>query len=152
NSSVIGKMEKKMGVRGGPPLDDPCPERRKAGDLHGQLVLIRPQPRHVTEALALAEHVARGNPALVVCTLPAFQPRPGGGIEKMMRERAGVAGSKNGGVAGTQVLIDDDSVVDGEPRLARQLDTWRNADRHENNVAVDRGPVVENDAGHLCVA
>jgi hypothetical protein len=48
----------------------------------------------------------------------------------------------------TQVLVDDDSVVDLETGLRGELGAGDGADANDDHVGVDQCPVAEHDTGH----
>ena len=57
-----------------------------------------------------------------------------------------VAGGEDAGNARLQVLVDEDAVVDREPGRLGELDARGDADADDDEVAVDRAPVVQLDA------
>ena len=90
----------------------------QAGDLQGEVVLIRPEPRHGRDGLGGPEHVAGGERALVLRIAPGFQPDAAAAIDRQ-RERAAVAGGENVRVAGLQEIVDGDAVVERQARRSR---------------------------------
>ena len=91
----------------------------KAGDLQGQVVLIRPEPRHGLDRLARRRAWPSPPRALVLRIAPRFEPHAPAAIERM-RERAAVAGGEDVGIAGREPLVDGDAVLDRQACRARR--------------------------------
>ena len=63
-----------------------------------------------------------------------------------VRDVRDVACREDAGHARLEVLVDEDAVVDGQPCRLGKLDPRGDADADDDQVAVDRAPVVELDA------
>ena len=59
-----------------------------------------------------------------------------------------VAGGEDAGGARLQPIVDEDAVVDGEPRRGGEHGAGRGADADHDGVAVDRSPVLRADPLH----
>ena len=59
-----------------------------------------------------------------------------------------VAGGEDVGIGRTQVLVDDDSVVDLETGRCSEFGARNGADANDDHVGVDCAPVTQNETGH----
>ena len=99
-----------------------------------EIVLFGPEEWHVIEALAPAEDVVRRCLALALGDDPMFDANSLTG--QPVGPARDVAGSEDAWNAALEVLIDDDTAIDREPRLFRQRDCWPHADPDDDEVGL----------------
>src|SRR6266851_4978338 len=82
-------------------------------NLQLQIALVAPEPWHLFIGFRPAGEAGGDTPRLIDGVLHGFEANATGGEGR--REISAIADRRDRGVAGGQVLVDHDTVVDGEP-------------------------------------
>src|SRR5690606_9795993 len=105
---------------------------RKAADLQIDTVLVGPEPRHgIVDRLYAGHGLADGDPVILRMT-PGFEAESS--LEQRVRERGDVAGREDSLCARSAVLVDENTVVDGDPGRRRDLVVARHADAGDDAI------------------
>ena len=120
-----------------------------AGDLQFQIALVAPEPRHLFVGLRPAGETGGDAAPLVDRVLHQFEANAAGG--ERGREIGAIADRGDRRVAGHEIFVDDDAVIDGEPGFAGELGIGDDPDADQDEIGGQTPAVGRLDPGHPAV-
>src|SRR5260370_32724737 len=118
--------------------------------LHVVVVLVRPEPMHISVGLALAEHAASSCPPLVDRVLPVLA------TDQAPKEGARVIGHIPGGVdalhVGLAVLVHHDAVLDLHIRARQDVGNALDSDADDDEITVEPSTAARHYTLHVTLA
>ena len=116
-------------------LGDLVPRGGVADVIDRHVVVLAPEERDGSIALAPAEHVARGDLTLPLGNDPVLDAQPLAAVR--IGPAGDVPGGENTGGAGFEIFIDEHAAIDCQPGLSREIDAGPHADPDHDQLGVD---------------
>src|SRR6266403_3941316 len=117
-----------------------------AGDLQFQIALVAPEPRYLLVGYRPAGETVGHAASLVHRVLHRFEAHAN--WRERRREISAIADGGDRRVAGHEVFVDDDAVIDREPGVAGQLGIRDDADANQDQIGGDTPAIGRLDAGN----
>ena len=126
-----------------------CVACRNAGNLQLQIALIAPEPGHLFVGLLPSGEPGGDAAPLVDGILHQFEANAAG-CERGRKTRA-VADRQDRRVAGSQIAVDDDAVIHGEPSFVGELAIGDYPDANEDEIGGQTAAIGGLDTGDPAV-
>ena len=121
-----------------------------AGDLQFQIALVAPEPRHLLVGRRPSGETVGDAASLVYRVLHQFEAYAN--WRERGREIGAIANGGDRRVAGRQILVDDDAVIDRERGVAGQLGMRDDADADQDQIGGDTPAIGRLDPGNPATA